>query len=896
MPVDNAQTRPERDDDMVVFGRYQLFPDLGLLLRDGVRLEPGERAMAVLKLLVSEAGQVVAKETLLETVWPKEIVEENNLQAQISALRKIFGADRNLITTVFGRGYCFTAAVNKLQAATSSLPVSPTSTSLPRPRSPLIGRERELGEIRKLLLENTLCTLAGPAGIGKTRLLLEVVREAAGLYPDGIFFADLSSLNGGSDPVPVLRAAVAGIRGAGRQHSHPALLVIDNCEHLATACAQEIERLLQANELLSVLLTSQTPLGIEGEQVYRIGPLALPSAQVNVSEAQSYSAVEFLVQRIQAADYQFRLTEENVRPVAALCRLLDAVPLALEIVAARVASLGPEAVLADLAGRESLPDAPSLARTSRHRTLADALDWSYRLLTADEQRVFQALAIFPGEFDLAAAKGLLNQEHTSDVVAKMVAKSLLVFQAGARPARYRYLTIVRTYARGLLAGDSEQLSLRHAHLTADNMVQATEAWTEASSPHWRRQYGYLIDDLRAAADWCFGAGQNAPLGRSILANATPFWIQLSLHGECRQRITAAINNPQNGHATQREEMLMQAALGSALGWAQGPVEENGQAWRRAGELAGTLGDREIQLQAEYGLWLYHLRSGRYQQAGNNGKKMAALAAEIGDYGALLTARRLVGTALHFSGDQQAAIGEIQALLDRAVDDDSQRAPFRFGLDQRVAGWAFLVRTLWVTGDIAKARRAAQLAVEEARELDHACSLCAALAEGSCTLAALTGDIDQVLLIASQIETIAVEHGLGFWRLYASAFTFWGRLRRQPEAILPPQIHAMLATLRANGFDPAYSIFLSDFAAALAQKGQREAADTLLSERLSVLDVNQSLWNLPELMRVQAQIRYSDRPEHVLEYRLALQAALLLAQSQTAKGWIQRIEADMRTSG
>lgn len=114
------------------------------------------------------------------------------------------------------------------------------------------------------------------------------------------------------------------------------------------------------------------------------------------------------------------------------------------------------------------------------------------------------------------------------------------------------------------------------------------------------------------------------------------------------------------------------------------------------------------------------------------------------------------------------------------------------------------------------------------------------------------------------------------------------------ANLPPQIHAMLATLRANGFDPAYSIFLSDFAAALAQKGQREAADTLLSERLSVLDVSQSLWNLPELMRVQAQIRYSDRPEHVLEYSLALQAALLLAQSQTAKGWIQRIEADVRT--
>ncbi|ATF92599.1 ATP-binding protein [Cedecea neteri] len=892
MPADETQPRSERDDDMVVFGRYQLFPDLGLLLRDGVRLEPGERAMAVLRLLVSEAGQVVTKETLLATVWPKEIVEENNLQAQISALRKIFGPDRNLITTVFGRGYCFTATVNKLQAATSSLPVATPSAALPRPRSPLIGRERELGEIRKRLIEHTICTLAGPAGIGKTRLLLEVARESASLYPDGVFFADLSSLNAGSDPAPVLRAALAGIRGAGPLQPRPALLVIDNCEHLSAACAQEIEHQLQRNELLSILLTSQSPLGLEGEQVYRVGPLTLPPAQPIASEAQRFSAVEFLVQRIQAVDYEFRLGEENVEPILGLCRLLDAVPLALEIVAARVASLGPDAVLADLSGRETLPDTPGRT-ASRHRTLTDALDWSYRLLTANEQRVFHALAVFPGEFDLYAAKGLLNQEEVSDVVASMVAKSLLVLQAGTRPARYRYLNIVRTYARRGLGEESARLFLRHAQLVADSMVRAREAWAEESSPQWRRQYGYLIDDLRAAADWCFGAGQNAPLGRSILANATPFWIQLSLHGECRQRITAAINDRYNGQATPHEEMLMQAALGSALGWAQGPIEDNGQAWRRAGELADALGDGEMQLQAEYGLWLYHLRSGKYVQAAENGKKMADLATQAGDYGALLTARRLVGTALHFSGEQQAALSEIQALLDRIVDDDSQRAPFRFGLDQRVAGWAFLVRALWVTGDVAKARRAAQLAVEEARALDHACSLCAALAEGTCTLAALTGDIAGVLQVAAQIDAIALEHGLGFWRLYAAAFTFWGRLRQQPETVLPQQIHAMLARLQANGFDPAYSLFLSDFAVALAQKGQPEAAEALIADRLSPLGVNQSLWNLPELMRVQAQIRYADKPQHALEYSLALQAALLLAQTQTAKGWMQRIETDLR---
>lgn len=444
---------------MVVFGRYQLFPDLGLLMREGVRLEPGERAMAVLKLLVSLAGQVVSKEQLLETVWPKEIVEENNLQAQISALRKIFGPDRNLITTVFGRGYCFSATVNTLHAATSALPVAAPVTGLPRPRSPLIGREKELGEVRKILLGSAVCTLAGPAGIGKTRLLLEAARESSGLYPDGVFFADLSSLNTGADPAPLLNAALEGIKG-GQGHLRPALLVVDNCEHLAVACANALARLLENDGWLSVLLTSQSPLGLEGEQVYRLGPLALPPASVAADEAKNFSAVAFIVQRIQASDYQFRLTPENVKPITSLCRLLDAVPLALEIAAARIAGLGPEGVLADLTGQGGILVSGGRGRSARHRTLADALHWSYQLLSPAEKQVFQELSAFAGEFSLRSAEQLLSpleEESAADIVASLVDKSLLVFQSGTRPARYRYLTLVRAYARQQLADNTPQL-------------------------------------------------------------------------------------------------------------------------------------------------------------------------------------------------------------------------------------------------------------------------------------------------------------------------------------------------------------------------------------------------------------------------------------------------------
>jgi len=888
-----------RDDDMVVFGKYQLFPNLGLLMKDGVRLELGERAMSVLIHLVSMAGQVVSKDQLLEKVWPQEVVEENNLQAQISSLRKVLGADRNLIGTLFGRGYCFTATVNTRPAVTSTVSIRPTLTGLPRPRSPLIGREKELCEVRKRLLTHPLCTITGPAGIGKTRLLLEVARESAGVFPDGVFFADLSYLSSAADPLETLNAALAGIGStlmAERAHQQPALLVVDNCEHLADACARAVEQLLQADSLLSVVLTSQSPLGVEGEQVYRLGPLAVPAVEVDVIQAKNYSAIEFIVQKIQAVDYQFRLSEDNVKHVAALCRLLDAVPLALEIAAARITGLGIEAVLEDLTTRAGMLETARRGAPSRHRTLGDALDWSYQLLSPSEKQVFQELAIFAGEFDIHAAEQVLSpvaDQRIIDIIASLVDKSLLVFQAGTQPSRYRYLTIVRAYARQQLAGGTEYIAKQHAKFVADRASLAWKEWISISSSQWRRQYGYLIDDLRIALDWCFEHNQDRCLGRKILSASTPFWIQYSLHDTCRQYIAIALDEDPNGQATVREEMLMRAALGSALAWARGPIDENAQAWTRAGELARQIADKEIQLQSEYGLWLYHLRSGLYAKALESGQNMAQLAQEFGDRPALLTARRLIGTSRHFLGQQLPALTEIKSFLDCDTRDDQSGSHFRFGVDQRVAGWAFLVRVFWVIGDVNQARRAVQLAVEEAVALDHACSLCCVLAEGSCTLAALTGDFEQVAHIAQQIDQIASEHGLGLWRLYSAAFVFWARLQRNADSVMPQEIHHMLAILQANGFDPAYSLFLSDFAAALAEKGQYDEAEALISTLLATLPANQSSWNAAELLRVQAVIRYSHQTDSPQSLNIALQSAMNLAQEQGATSWVRKIEETMK---
>ncbi|WBM39029.1 ATP-binding protein [Alcaligenes faecalis] len=896
LPQTPSRPDASRDDDMVVFGRYQLFPHLRLLLQDGVRLEVGERALDVLIHLVAASGQVVSKDSLLSRIWSKEVVEENSLQAQISSLRKILGKDRDLIATEFGRGYRFTGSTQPHRAATLALGAPHQAHSgLPRPRSPLIGRSEELRQLNRLLATQCLITLAGPAGVGKTRLAVELASEARVFFPDGVYFADLSQLGNPASVSAALSSALAGLAGNDTQaapHPHQALLLVDNCEHVARACSEAIEQLLQADSKLSILLTSQTPLGLEGEQVFRINPLSVPSQPIKAAHARDYSAIELFVRRVTAADYRFKLTENNVEQIAALCRALDGVPLALEIAAARVPSLGLAAVTEDLALSSALLSARNRQPPGRHQTLGEALQWSYRLLDASEQTAFQDLAIFPGDFTLSAAEEIMSPRPESspglpDMIYGLVEKSLLSLQTGTQPIRYRYLSMLRTYALEQLGDRQASMTKRHAHFVEQRVSQAQKDWMSLPTTQWRRQYEHHIDDIRSALGWAFHDEQHRASGLRILAHSAPFWIQLSLHDEGRQRITEALQKSSSPSMDKHQEMLIQAALATSLTWSHGPTPANGQAWTRARKLALQLGDREMQLQAEYGLWLFHLRGGRYTQALKHGQSMADLALQFSDRAAFLTARRLIGTSYHFLGQHTEALIEIESMLDSYVRDERHGSHFRFGLDQRVAGWAFLARILLIMGNTNRARRAAQLAIEEAMALDHACSLCCALAEGSCTVAALSGDVEEVARVSQELNQIAANHGLGFWGLYGSAFSLWAKAVSKPQEVPFSTLQAALERLRDNGFDAAYSVFLSDFANVMIEQGHSAEAAALINTQLADHVTPEQQWNAPELFRIKAQatLHLSQPPTSA---SAVLLQALDLARSQQAKIWESRL--------
>src|SRR6266446_1169751 len=400
---------PAQAPAAIEFGRFSVLPHRRELLAEGRPLELGGRAFDVLMALIEVSGAVVSKDALMNRVWPDRIIEANSLQAQISALRRAFANDRDLIRTIAGRGYQFTGQIRTVSAspnaqASARMPQpTPTPsrppTNLPEPVSELIGRDVELAEILDLGTSHRLVTLTGAGGIGKTRLGFAAARHLLPRFADGIWAIELVPL---SDPelVPVAVATALGLElasgtasplsVANALRSQQLMLVLDNCEHVVEAAARMAEALLRANPATRVIATSREPLRVEGEWVYPVPPLAVPAEGSPAGEDPlRYGAVRLFVERVRAAMPSFSPDLRAAAAVAGICRRLDGIPLAIELAAARTTALGIEGVAARLDNRFRLLAGGRRTAMPRHQTLRATLDWSYELLTEPERVVLR---------------------------------------------------------------------------------------------------------------------------------------------------------------------------------------------------------------------------------------------------------------------------------------------------------------------------------------------------------------------------------------------------------------------------------------------------------------------------------------------------------------------------
>jgi predicted ATPase/DNA-binding winged helix-turn-helix (wHTH) protein len=471
-------------------GRWELDLAHGELRGRGIPVPLGSRAFQIFAVLVQSAGKIVTKDELMARVWPGVIVEENTLEVHICAIRKALGSDRGTLRTTFGRGYRLTegwAIRKETKLADSGAPgarmaVQPLMTNVPSTTFEVVGRTAAVRRVQDILAAHRAVTLTGPGGNGKSTLALEVARTVLPSLNGDCWLVDMGSL---ADPglVPSKVAGVLGLKLGGAEVSPESvaraiggervLLILDNCEHVIDAVARLAETVIRLCPATSIMTTSREALRIEGERVFRVPPLDVPSTyQGQPSDFLGYGAVELFVARMRALSPAFHPAGESLRVIAAICRRLDGMPLAIELAAARAAALGLELVLAGLDERFELLTSGRRTALTRHQSLRATLDWSYELLPEYERCLLRRIAIFAAGFTFEAANAVMgDQTYGAPMVLRgitnLIAKSLVELDGAAPGGRWRLLESTRAYALEKLAqhGDLEQTARRHTELS-----------------------------------------------------------------------------------------------------------------------------------------------------------------------------------------------------------------------------------------------------------------------------------------------------------------------------------------------------------------------------------------------------------------------------------------------
>jgi predicted ATPase/DNA-binding winged helix-turn-helix (wHTH) protein len=883
---------------IVEFGRFKVIRQRRELLADDRPVELGGRAFDTLVALIDARGTVVSKDDLLRRVWPDRVVEENNLQAQIVTLRKAFGADRDLIRTVAGRGYQFTG---ELRATVTAAPLA-RSTNLPEAVSELIGREAELGDVTNLISKHRLVTLVGAGGIGKTRLGLEVARHLLAEFPDGVFVAELAPL-ASAELVPARVATALGltvVAGAVSREGVAAavatrrlLLVLDNCEHVIEAAAGLVETLLHASPGAFLLATSREPLRADGEYVYRVPPLAVPAEDNrDLDDVMRHGAVRLFVSRAQAAEPRYLPDARLAKATATICRRLDGIPLAIELAAARIAAFGVEGVAARLDDRFRLLTGGNRTALPRHQTLRATLDWSHELLAESERIVLRRLAIFAGAFTLEAAGAVaasidVPAPEVVDCVANLVAKSLVSADVTGTVAHYRLLETTRAYAREKLgeSGELERCARRHAEYHRDLFERAEVQWETRPLAEWLADYGRQIDNLQAALDWAFSAGGDATTGVALTTAAVPLWFSLSLLDECRARVESALATVGSGAPSDpRRRMQLHAALGWSLMYTRGPARATGAAWATALELAERLDDTDYRLRALWGLWASRINNAEFEAALALAKQFDSLA-ETGDPRDQPIADRMLGASLHFLGDQTAARRHITRMLERYVTPANRSDVVRFQFDQRVTARITLARVLWLQGLADQAMRTVGDTIDDARSINHTLSLCNALAQAACPVALYAGDLEAAERFTAMLLDETARYALDVWNAYGRCFKGTLLIKRGDVGAGLELLGPAVDELREAKFVQYETAFLGWVAEGFAAAGQTAGGLTAIGEALARAESTHERWALAELLRIRGELLLvGDEPKAAVAAEDHFRQAFDWARRQESLSW------------
>jgi len=865
------------------FGDFELHaPPLKLSFRRrDVPLAPP--ALALLALLADAKGDLVPSARAWSALSRDADVDDSRLGATVADINRALAACEPTRACV--AEICAPDTPGYMLLAPDGL--AGPRPMLPPPPPSVIGRDDAIERIVEQVLAHGFVTVVGTGGLGKTTVALAAAARLAPRCADGACFVDLAPLLEGrrvadavahalglagraSDPLAALRSGLAG---------RDMLVVLDGCEHVLDAAAEVAEALLRVGPGVRVLATSREPLRAAGERQHRLAPMALPPAGASVAAyvAPAWPALALFAQRAAAADPGFRLDDTNVDAVASLCRRVDGIPLAIEIVAARAGRAGVHALAEQLDEHLLRAPAPDAGGPARHRTLQTLLDWSWAFLTPPERATLRRLSVFRGAFTSEAALAVVADEelapaHVRDCIADLVAKSLVAPVPPGDGRRLRLLDTTRAYAAELLDGSIDQPAThrRHAAFVLAHLRTGLAEGEALPRERWLERYGPWIDDVRAAIDWMLGQGGDPGTGLELLMVGATLARQLCIEGEFNERfdrslgaLAGMVNPPLREHGCapppdspairgvldpHAQEALIMAALDSGR-------------HRRTPEA-----ETQLRVAVLSCLWTPNIVRGDFAAARTWARRIADVTGEDGPPPARLIAHRKQAQSLHFMGEHaEAGAHAWQALADSGQPIPLVYMPCRIEL--RVSMRIVLARVLWMQGRPGQALAMAREAVRQSRT-DSPLAQCQALAMGLVPVAIWSGAEAAAVDAVEALRAAAAPDGLKGWRRWADRI---GELLAHRGGAAP-------RLDEEPGWSSDADVNLADHLASF---------DPRWLGRLVVGRVEAGLvgWCAPEVMRLQAERLAAAGRRDAAE--AACLEALAVAHRQQAFGWALR---------
>lgn len=907
--MDGRRLNGDATDREASFGPFHLIPARQMLLCGGQQVRLSGPAYNVLLALIENAGEVVARETLIARAWGSIHVEESSLRSAIAALRRALseaGSKRPYVATVARRGYRFVEPLVFGEPASSR-------GGLPAQLSRIIGRDDIVANLVGDIDRHRLITIVGPGGIGKTTAALGAARSA--LDERRVDYAGFVDLATAEDPA-LLASAVRAELGIVAETDEPTsdieafignrrmLVVLDSCERMVAAIAALIEAILAAAPNVVILATSREPLRADGERIRRLESLPVPpvDARLDAGAALSFPAIELFVERATASQSSFQITDENTPVVTEICRRLDGVPLAIEIAASRVDSFDVP-VLAELLDHHFRLHLPGRnTGLSRHRTLSAALDWSFDALSAEEQIVLRRLSVFRGPFTFEAARQIVGDDRIAPadvtaLVASLAVKSLVTAGLGRAGGMRRLLDTTRAYALDKLMGsiDVDAVCRRHA-LYFKGVLEAAQARTDLVwTTEWDSAYGSQVDQIRAALDWSSSPTGDPLLALTLTVAALPLWGHLGLGEECLARVDHILALP-GLQPTPEQLIALEAARAGALVNRDRTGTLVTETWRRISRFEGQVDAPRQKLQvllAELGsAWM----GGRFRDCLTAGQRLRDTATAARESAYIGVGERMIGSSLFYLGE----LSEARTLIEKALRNGVWLSRYGFNVhshfDERVAAFCDLAQILMLQGFPERALEMAAANVDRATKTGHAPTICYALGMSTCRIMLDAAEPTTAERYVGMLMDYMARPGLDLWRMVADTLAGALLSRRGEHEAAVVALRAVVERLRETHVWSFQTLSLGYFAIALLEAGRFVEASEAIDEALDRCEQSEEFWGYARFLMLKAEILLKGKLGDTCNIERYFMRALAVADRQGAVFWKQRIFDGLNSIG